>query len=177
MDAATASTKASTPPSSQRAEDKRLRMIDRTMRLHGHAPHALIETLHAVQRAYGFLDLDIMKYVARCLSVPLSRVYSVATFYQFFTLKPQGEHTCVFCKGTACHIGGTTEILRKVEALLEIHPGETTPDGKISLLTARCIGSCGLAPAGVFDGTIIGNLTPDTVDSKLQEWRQNDAEH
>ena len=177
MDTATASMDASATPSSKTIIDKRLRMIDRTMRLHGYASHALIETLHAVQESFGFLDPEIMKYVASNLKVPLSRVYAVATFYHYFTLKPSGKHTCVLCKGTACYIGGTGEILRTVESMLEIHPGETTPDGKISLMTARCLGSCGLAPAGVFDGTIVGNISPENVAKKLDEWRRDDADH
>ena len=177
MDTATASKNVSTPRPPQNHSDKRLRMVDRTMRLHGHASHALIETLHTVQETFGFLEPDIMKYVANSLKVPLSRVYAVATFYHFFTLKPSGKHTCVLCKGTACYIGGTAEILRKVETMLEIRSGETTPDGKISLMTARCIGSCGLAPAGVFDGAIVGNLSSETVMNKLHEWRRNDADH
>ena len=176
MDTATTSESASTPQPPQNLSDKRLRMIDRTMRLHGHASHALIETLHAVQEAYGFLDTDIMKYVAKNLNVPLSRVYAVATFYHFFALKPSGKYTCVLCKGTACYIGGTAEILQKAETMLEIQSGETTPDGKISLMTARCIGSCGLAPAGVLDGTIVGNLSSKIVMNKLHEWRRDDAD-
>lgn len=174
MDAVTASPPT---PSLQPPPDKRLRMVDRSMRLHGYASHALIETLHTVQETFGYLEPGLMKDVATHLKVPLSRVYAVATFYHFFSLKPHGEHTCVLCKGTACYIGGTAEILRKVEAMLEIRPGETTPDGKISLMTARCIGSCGLAPAGVFDGTIAGNLSTATVENKLREWRGHDADH
>ncbi len=177
MPPATASPALSSPSPSPAAPDKRLRIIDRTMRLHGYASHALIETLHAVQEAFGYLDPDLMRYVAGRLKVPLSRVYAVATFYHFFTLKPPGEHTCVLCKGTACHIGGAAEILRQVEAMLGVHAGETTADKKISLMIARCLGSCGLAPAGVFDGTIVGNLTLDTVVNKLQEWRSHDADH
>jgi bidirectional [NiFe] hydrogenase diaphorase subunit len=177
MDAVTASVNPSPSMSSLQPPDKRLRMIDRTMRLHGYASHALIETLHAVQEAFGYLEPALMKYVATHLKVPLSRVYAVATFYHYFTLKPPGEHTCVLCKGTACYIGGTAEILRQIEGMLGIQSGETTADGKISLMTARCLGSCGLAPAGVFDGDVSGNLTPDTVTARLREWRRHDADH
>ena len=74
-------------------EDRRWRLVNRTMRLHGHQPDALIETLHAVQESFGFLDLDSLKYVAESLHLPLSLVYGVATFYHFFSLKPPGEHT------------------------------------------------------------------------------------
>ena len=91
------------------AEDRRWRLVNRTMRLHGHQPEALIETLHTIQESFGFLDLKALRYVARELRVPLSRVYAVATFYHFFTLKPPGRHTCVVCMGTACYISGAAD--------------------------------------------------------------------
>ena len=72
----------------------------------GDRPAALIEALHAAQEAFGFLDEDALHYVGDTLGVPHSRVYGVATFYSFFTLKPQGDHTCVVCTGTACYING-----------------------------------------------------------------------
>ena len=122
-------------------EDRRWRLVNRTMRLHGHQPDALIETLHAVQESFGFLDTDSLKYVAESLRLPLSLVYGVATFYHFFTLKPPGEHTCVVCLGTACYIAGSSNILKTVEEQTGIKPGETTADRKLSLLTARCMGS------------------------------------
>lgn len=144
-------------------EDRRWRLVNRTMRLHGHQPDALIETLHAVQESFGFLDPDSLKYVAESLHLPLSLVYGVATFYHFFTLKPPGEHTCVVCLGTACYIAGSSNMIKTVEKEIGIKPGETTPDGKLSLLTARCMGSCGLAPAVVFDGDVHGRMSSDSL--------------
>jgi len=159
--------------SSGQSEDRRWRLVNRTMRVHGNAPDALIETLHAVQEHFGYLDLDSLKYVANALRVPLSRVYGVATFYHYFTLKPPGEHTCVVCKGTACYISGATAILNSIEKDVGIAPGETTPNGKISLLTARCLGSCGLAPAVVFDGEVCGRMTPPAVLEKVERWTKS----
>ncbi len=144
-------------------EDRRWRLVNRTMRLHGHQPDALIETLHAVQESFGFLDTDSLKYVAESLRLPLSLVYGVATFYHFFTLKPPGEHTCVLCLGTACYIAGSSNILKTVEEQTGIKPGETTADRKLSLLTARCMGSCGLAPVVVFDGEVHGKMSSASV--------------
>ena len=144
-------------------EDRRWRLVNRTMRLHGHQPDALIETLHAVQESFGFLDTDSLKYVAESLRLPLSLVYGVATFYHFFTLKPPGDHTCVVCLGTACYIAGSSNILKTVEEQTGIKPGETTPDRKLSLLTARCMGSCGLAPVVVFDGEVHGKMSSASV--------------
>jgi Thioredoxin-like [2Fe-2S] ferredoxin len=85
-------------PEAKPAEDFRLDMVNRTMRLHHNQPHALIETLNAVQESFGFLDEDVLRYVASSLRVPLSRVYAVATLYHSFALKPQGEHTCGVCR-------------------------------------------------------------------------------
>ncbi|MCA1960730.1 MAG: bidirectional hydrogenase complex protein HoxE [Desulfomonile sp.] len=157
-------------------EDRRWRLVNRTMRLHGHEPHALIETLHAVQEHFGFLDLDALKYVSQALRVPLSRTYGVATFYHHFTLKPPGEHTCVVCKGTACYIGGASGILDDFEKTVGIGPGQTTPDGKISLVTARCLGSCGLAPAVVFDGEVCGRMTSEAVLERIRRWTDHDPD-
>ncbi len=158
------------------ADDRRWRMVNRTMRLHGHQPEALIETLHAIQESFGFLDLEALRFVARELRVPLSRVYAVATFYHFFTLQPPGEHTCVVCTGTACYIGGSSAILESLRQELQIRPGGTTPDGKVSLLTARCLGSCGLAPAAVFDGEVSGKLDPPAVLAKIGRWTHHDTD-
>ena len=136
------------------------------MRRNGYKQHALIETLHSVQEAFGFLDEPGMLYVAQSLRIPVSRVYGVATFYNHFTLKPQGEHTCVVCTGTACYIKGAPQLLAAIEERFGVKAGETTPDNKLSVLTARCFGCCGLAPAAVFDGETAGKLTaPDVLDS------------
>ncbi len=159
----------STP--SKHPEDHRLRMVNRTMKLYRNESHALIETLHAVQESFGYLEEGVLKHVASTLCVPLSRVYAVATFYSSFTLKPSGEHTCVICMGTACYIGGSGAILGNIREKVGIASGETTPDGKVSLLVARCLGSCGLAPAGVFDGEVAGKLSADTVLEKIGGWR------
>jgi bidirectional [NiFe] hydrogenase diaphorase subunit len=158
----------------KKSEDRRWRLVNRTMRLHGGRPDALIESLHVVQESFGYLDLDALKYVAESLHLPLSRVYGVATFYHFFSLKPPGEHTCVVCTGTACYIAGSSSILKQVKDELGIAESQTTPDNKVSLLTARCMGSCGLAPAVVFDGEVKGKVTPSSVLAQLGRWRHDD---
>lgn len=158
-------------------EDHRLRMVNRTMQLYRNQAHALIETLHTVQESFGYLDEGVLKHVAATLRVPLSRVYAVATFYHFFTLRPPGEHTCVICLGTACYIGGSGDIIARIREKFGISPGETTPDGNVSLLLARCLGSCGLAPAGVFDGEVTGKLDAETVLGTLGRWQAHDPEH
>ena len=151
-------------------DDKRWKLVEGTMRRNGHEPTALIEVLHTVQECFGYLDEAALKYVATSLRVPLSKVYGVATFYHFFTLKPQGEHTCVVCTGTACYIKGAQKLLDEVEAIAQIRPGETTSDNKVSLLTARCLGSCGLAPAVVYDGNVAGKVDAKTIANQVRGW-------
>jgi len=152
------------PPS----DDKRWKIVDTRMRRMGDRPAALIEALHAAQEAFGYLDENALNYVGDTLGVPHSRVYGVATFYSFFTLKPQGEHTCVVCTGTACYINGAKDILSGIERGLGIKPKQTTEDNKISLLTARCLGACSLAPAVIVDGEVKGKIGAAELVAQLE---------
>jgi bidirectional [NiFe] hydrogenase diaphorase subunit len=144
-------------------------MVEATARRHGREPHALIETLHTVQESFGYLDEIALRYVAGVLRLPLSRVYGAATFYHFFTLKPKGKHTCVVCTGTACYIKGAPSLLNTIEKTYGIKPGETTADNRLSVLTARCLGSCGLAPAVVLDGTVMGKIGPEEMLVRIEK--------
>ena len=155
------------------AEEKRRRMVIATMRKNGYTPDALIETLHTVQSAYGYLDEPSLRFVAHELHIPPSLVYGVATFYHAFTLKPEGRHRCILCQGTACYIKGSQGILRAVTKAYHIAPGETTEDGEISLLTARCLGSCSLAPAAIMDEDVVGNLTPEHALAVMEGWTKS----
>lgn len=149
--------------------DPRYKLVDRTLKRFHYQQDALIEVLHTAQEAFGFLDDDLMIYIARALKLPQSWVYGVATFYHFFSLEPQGEHTCVVCMGTACYVKRAAEIIATVQDEFGIAPGETTADGKLSLATARCLGSCGLAPVMVIDNQVLGKETPDTAITQLRE--------
>lgn len=150
------------------SDDKRWRIVETRVRRLGQRPDALIEVLHAAQEAFGFLDTQTMEFVAGSLGVPLSKVYGVATFYSFFALKPQGEHACVVCAGTACYINGASGIVAAIRRAFGVEPKQTTADGKLSLLTARCLGACSLAPAMILDGQVHGKLTPDAVVERLE---------
>ncbi len=152
--------------------DKRWKIVDATMRRLGNQSNGLIEALHTVQESFGYLDTDSLRYVATSLRVPLSQAYGVATFYHYFTMKPPGKHTCVVCMGTACYIKGAAQLLTDVENKYEINPGETTPDGNVSLLTARCLGACGLAPCAVFDGQVAGKMNSAEMLARAGRWGQ-----
>jgi len=157
------------------SDDKRWRIVNGTMRRHGYARDALIETLHTVQQSFGYLDKDSLRFVATSLRVPLSQAYGVATFYHFFTLKPLGKHTCLVCLGTACYIKGAEQLEAQAEERLGIHAGETTPDANVSLLTARCLGSCSVAPVIVFDGDLAGNINAEQMQERLDQWVDHDV--
>ena len=161
-----------TPPN----QDKRWKLVDATIRRQGAQQRGLIETLHTVQEAFGYLDEQALRYVAMSLRVPLSRAFGVATFYHFFSLKPQGKHSCVVCTGTACYVKGSQKLLEAVEALTCIKPGETTEDDNVSLMSARCLGACGIAPAIVYDGAVAGAQTPETTTARIKDWLQHGSE-
>jgi bidirectional [NiFe] hydrogenase diaphorase subunit len=152
--------------------DKRWKIVEATMRRLGNQSNALIEALHTVQESFGFLDTDSLRFVATSLRVPLSQAFGVATFYHYFTLKPPGKHTCVICTGTACYIKGAGKLLTEMESKYGIKPGETTPDGNLSLITARCLGACGLAPAVVFDGQVAGKMNAEEMVARAGRWGQ-----
>lgn len=150
--------------------DKRFLMLDAHIKRLQHQQDTLIEVLHKAQELFGYLENDLLLYVAHQLKLPPSRVYGVATFYHFFTLKPQGEHTCVVCMGTACYVKGAARLLAALEEHGHVHAGATTADGKLSLLTARCLGACGIAPAVVFDGRVAGQQTAASAVEHVEEW-------
>jgi bidirectional [NiFe] hydrogenase diaphorase subunit len=150
--------------------DKRFKILEAHMKKHQFKQDALIEVLHKAQELFGFLEDDLLLFVAHKLKLPASRVYGVATFYHFFTLKPKGQHTCVVCMGTACYVRGADKVLASIEQAAGIKAGETTADNQLSLLTARCIGACGIAPAVVYDGTVTARQTSETALEKVKGW-------
>lgn len=143
------------------ARDPRFALVDRILKRNQYSQDALIEVLHAAQESSGYLSEELMEHVARELRLPASWVYGVATFYNFFTLKPGGEHTCIVCMGTACYVKRAGEIVSALEEEFGVKAGHTTADGKLSLSVARCLGNCGLAPMLTLDGRVLGNQAPD----------------
>lgn len=164
--------KATTHPSG----DNRFKLLEATMKRNQYQPDALIEVLHRAQELFGYLSPDLLLMVAHKLKLPPSRVYGVATFYHFFSLAPQGEHACVVCMGTACYVKGSASILSAVEQQAHVQAGHTTADNRLSLLTARCLGACGIAPAVVFDGTVAGHQTPETAVEQVKGWLADGSE-
>jgi bidirectional [NiFe] hydrogenase diaphorase subunit len=154
------------PPAAP-VKDNRERLLERAMSRYQYSGDALIEVLHTAQELFGFLSPPLLKTIAHKLRLPPSRVLGVASFYHFFSLKPKGEHTFTVCLGTACYVAGALGLLEKLEHRCA-KAGHTTPDGKVSVETARCIGSCGLAPAVIYDGGVLARVTPAMLDRQLE---------
>jgi len=151
------------------SSDARWRTIDATMRRHGYSGDALIESLHAAQECFGYLDLPALRFIAGSLRLPLSKVYGVATFYHFFSLVPPARHECIVCTGTACYINGAAAQLDAVEKACGLRPGQRSPDGELSVGVARCVGTCGLAPLVIIDRQIKGKLAPGEAAGYVSE--------
>ena len=149
--------------------DDRFLVIDKHLKKVRYAQDQLIETLHIAQDVFGFLDEGILTYVARALRLPPSKVFGVATFYELFTFDPPGDHSCTVCTGTACFVKGADEIIAAVGGAYGIASGETTEDGIITLKTARCLGSCGLAPIVLVDGEVVGKEGPEQILARVRE--------
>lgn len=144
-------------------DDPRLKRIALVINSYGHQQAALIQVLHSAQALFGYLPKNILQLVARELHVPTAKVYGVATFYHFFSLKPKGEHMVVICTGTACYVKGAQGLLDAMDKAYGLKPGQNTADGKVGLEQARCIGACGLAPAVVIDEVMQPKLTADKM--------------
>lgn len=134
-------------------------------------PHELIAVLHKAQAIFGYLPEEVQRFVAVKLGVPVAKVYSVVSFYSFFTMKKSGKYVIRVCMGTACFVRGSEKILAEFEKVLGIKEGETTTDGLYTLETVRCVGACGLAPVVQVNGKTYGNCTLDSVKQILEENR------
>jgi len=136
-------------------------------------PEKLIGVLHLVQAELGHVPTEMQERIATALEVPISQVYGVVTFYDFFRTEPVGEHTIRLCQGTACHVRGADRILTALQTRLGVSPGETTEDLAVTLETVACLGACALSPVMVVDGVYHGLLTLDEavaiVDRTIEE--------
>ena len=147
--------------------DPRVKLLNAKIKKENFKTDALIEILHTAQNSYGYLPMDVLKYIAKELHLPPSRVYSTVSFYHFFSLKSRGDHTCLVCTGTACYVKGAQEILNKIGETFHIKAGEVTPDNKLGVAQARCIGACGLAPAVILDNEVQAKAKPEEIVNQI----------
>jgi len=138
-----------------------------TMERNG-ADGSLIAVLEEIQAEYRYVPRDAMILVSERLGVPLSQVYSVATFYHAFSLVPRGKQTISVCTGTACHVRGAVQVLNRLETTLGVGAGGTTRDRRFTLETVNCLGCCALGPVVVLDDEYEGQMTTTKVDKMLK---------
>ncbi len=131
---------------------------------------ALIDILHDTQAAIGYLPKETLEEIHQGLNVPLSRVYSVATFFKAFSLTPRGRNLINVCMGTACHVRGSDKVLSQIEKELGIKNGENTPDLKFTLETVNCVGACALGPMLIIGEDYNGEMTPEKVGEVLKNY-------
>jgi NADH:ubiquinone oxidoreductase subunit E len=124
---------------------------------------SLIQVLHSAQNIFGYLPFEVQRRIAEGLDIPLSEVSGVVSFYSFFSTQPKGRHTIRVCLGTACYVRGGKKVLSRLQELLGVDVGDTTDDRVFTLEVARCIGSCGLAPAMMIDDTVYKQVNPEKL--------------
>ncbi len=145
------------------------------LRKHGYTGSRIIQVLIDIQEQYNYLPRENLEYVSQRLKVPLSKIFSIATFYAAFSLNPRGKHLVTVCLGTACFVRGVSNVLKRIEDRLGIEAGETTEDNMFTLETVNCLGACALAPIMVVDGNYHGQTTVQKVDSILDKYQKGTA--
>ena len=141
------------------------------IRAHSEDKGALMPVMQKAQEIYGYLPIEVQKMIAIAMDIPLEKIYGVSTFYSQFSLYPKGQYTISVCLGTACYVKGSGDIFAKLQEKLGISGGQTTPDGKFTLLDCRCIGACGLAPVLTVNDKVYPGMTPDAAAELIRELR------
>jgi NADH-quinone oxidoreductase subunit E/NADP-reducing hydrogenase subunit HndA len=137
-------------------------------------PSPLMLILSDVQKEYGYIPLEVQEIISKEINIPVSEIYGVVTFYNFFSLNPKGKYVIGVCIGTACYVKGGQHIKDKFEELLKVKPGETTPDGLFTVDGLRCIGACALAPALSINGKVYPKMTVDKVAAVIKEYQDKE---
>lgn len=141
--------------------------IESILRKYNYRNANIIQILQDIQSLNRYLPRELLVAVSQRLKIPLSSIYSIATFYTAFSLNPRGKHLCTVCMGTACHVRGAPGVLSRLEERLEITSGATTEDKLFTLETVNCLGACALAPIVVIDGHYYGQTTVNKVDKLI----------
>jgi NADH-quinone oxidoreductase subunit E len=149
------------------AKQKVKTVLDRYQRDQG----MLVAILQDIQAEYNYLPKKALTEVSQGLDIPLTRVYSVASFFKAFSLKPRGRHIINVCLGTACHVRGAVRVLDEIERQLSIKAGGTTKDHRYTLETVNCVGACALGPIVIIDGEYSGEMKADRVKALLKGYK------
>jgi NADH-quinone oxidoreductase subunit E len=146
--------------------------LDAILDKHQRDPAALLAILQDIQTEENYLPKEDMQELAQKLSVPLSRIYAMATFFSSFSLEPRGKHICTVCLGTACHVRGAPRVVDHIEREFAVKAGGTTADMQLTLQTVNCVGACALGPLMILDGEYYGNMTSAKLDKVLKPIKQ-----
>ena len=152
------------------APEEQKEVVSSVLKKHNHDKALLVDILQDVQSSIGYLPKEALEATAYGLDIPVSRVYSVATFFKAFSLTPRGRNLVSVCMGTACHVRGADKVLASVEKQLGIKTGGTTKDLKFTLETVNCVGACALGPVVIIGEDYHGEMTPEGIVSVLKEY-------
>lgn len=156
--------------------ERNFEKVEEILQKHGYKKENLIRILLDVQKQYRYLPEDVINYIGVALQIPPAKIFGVGTFYAQFSLKPKGKYTILLCDGTACHMEGSTALLRAIEEKLNIKPGEVTKDLMFSVDQVGCLGACALAPAMVINEEVYGNLTPEKVKQIIEKIKEGEKD-
>lgn len=134
--------------------------------------HYTLAILQDIQKEFNYIPKDAMVKISEYLNLPLSDIYSIATFYKALSLKPKGKYIIKVCNGTACHIRGSNILIEEISEILNILPGETTEDGLFSIEIVNCLGACALAPVMVINGKYYGDMNKEKVKALIDEYKE-----
>lgn len=132
---------------------------------------SLIIILHKAQEIFGYIPEEVQEFIAEKIEVPVSKVYGVVSFYNFFSMEPKGKYPISVCTGTACYVRGAEKILEALQKELGLKLGGVTEDGLFSLDSLRCVGACGLAPVMLVGKDVHGKVKPEDVKKIIENYK------
>jgi NADH:ubiquinone oxidoreductase subunit E len=144
--------------------------VDEILNKHPNQQRFTLAVLQDIQKQYKYIPREALDKVSKRLNIPLSKLYGMATFYKSLSLVPKGENIITVCDGTACHVRASSAVLEHIEKYLKIMPGETTENGKFSLQTVNCLGSCAIAPVMVINDKYYGKVTPNMIKDIINQY-------
>lgn len=153
--------------------DEMIGSVGRILCEHDRKKGVLIHTFQRIQEDYGYLPEDVLKILAKKLSLPLAEIYSVASFYKQFHFSPRGKKVVRVCMGTACHVRGAKNVLNAIVDEFDIKEGETTEDLKLTLETVGCVGCCGLAPVATINEDVIGDIGKKKLNTLIKTIKED----
>ncbi|MDD5066188.1 MAG: NAD(P)H-dependent oxidoreductase subunit E [bacterium] len=152
-------------------EEEKYKLLNQVISEYNQDENNLIQILHMTQAIFSYIPLEVQKYIAKKMNMPLSKVSGVVTFYSFFSTRPKGEYMVHVCLGTACYVRGGKKIMDKLKEMLGVDVGETTRDRKFTLEVMRCIGACGLAPAVTINEKVYKQVNPNKLQKIIGEYQ------